>query len=189
MELQCPQCGKAMQISAEEVALHGGAVVCPQCLAVFDAAGSVPPGTVAERVPVRVIEEHLTYGFCPHCGRKIPQGVNFCPYCGQSLREIPAAVTGDNSIAKAEAPAGVVDKPSAKPTAAVSTAAQPDKTRVATARAWAPVLPTYRYAKAGVSWRSGKERAGVGFTVCALVVIAAQLALLAFFIYKVSLIS
>lgn len=176
-----------MQISAEEVALHGGAVVCPQCLAVFDASGAVPEGTVAERITVRVVDEHLTYGYCPHCGSKIPQGVNFCPYCGQSLKDIsaptpvaPAEVSPPENPAPAE-PKLVPETPPAAPA---------DKTRVQQSpRAWNPVLPSYRYANSNMSWRSGNAKAGTWFTLGALVVIASQLALLAFIIYKVSLLN
>lgn len=185
MELQCPQCGKAMQISAEEVALHGGAVVCPQCLAVFDAADMVPAGTVPERVPVRVIEEHLTYGFCPHCGRKIPQGVNFCPYCGRSLKQVEPAPAHE------PAAAAVAPQPVSPP---APEAAPADKTLVekssqAQPKAWNPILPGYRYAKRNIGWRSGGQRAGVRFTVMALMVMAVELAVLAFIIYKISLLS
>ena len=187
MELQCPQCNKIMQISAEEVALHGGAVVCPQCLAVFDASGNVPEGTVAERVTVRVVDEHLTYSYCPHCGSKIPQGVNFCPYCGHSLKDIaaPAAVTS----AAAEMSSPTIATPTAPDVPPETPAAPADKTRVTPPNAWNPILPSYRYAKGNMSWRSGNAKAGTWFTLGALVVIAAQLALLAFIIYKVSLLN
>ncbi|MBO7609279.1 MAG: zinc-ribbon domain-containing protein [Muribaculaceae bacterium] len=187
MELQCPQCNKTMQISAEEVALHGGAVVCPQCLAVFDASGNVPEGTVAERVTVRVVEEHLTYGYCTHCGSKIPQGVNFCPYCGKSLKSLP----GQQNEASPEI---VETKPDIEDTVTRHIEEPADKTKVVTPkpaapRAWNPILPSYRYAKNNMSWRSGNARAGTWFTLGALVVIAAQLALLAYIIYKVSLLN
>ena len=188
MELQCPQCNKTMQISAEEVALHGGAVVCPQCLAVFDASGNVPAGTVAERVTVRVVEEHLTYGYCPHCGSKIPQGVNFCPYCGHSLKDISAPSADAPTFAdKVVTPA--IATPVASDLPDEPSAAPADNTRVAPPNAWNPILPSYRYAKGHMSWRSGNAKAGTWFTLGALVVIAAQLALLAFIIYKVSLLN
>lgn len=184
MELQCPQCSKVMQISAEEVALHGGAVVCPQCLAVFDASGNVPEGTVAQRVPVRVVAEHLIYGYCPHCGKKIPQGVNYCPYCGHSLKSVsqlsPEVPVAEPSPAVDDLPVHI-EEPADKTAVASQTHIPP--------LSWNPILPGYRYAKNTMSWRSGKQKAGPWFTLGALVVIAAQLALLAFIVYKVSLLN
>lgn len=189
MELRCPQCDKIMQVSAEEVALHGGAVVCPQCLAVFDATDSVPQGTIARRPTVRVIEEHLAYEYCPHCGHKIPQGVNFCPYCGTSLKAIAGAATPATALPEPQLPqqatgiAPITPPDAAKPpldTAPEAAAQQPK---------WNPILPGYRYAKTGSGWRSGAQRAGVRFTLAALAVIVAELAILAFTIYKINLLN
>ncbi len=200
MELVCPQCSKQLQVSAEEVALHGGAVVCPQCLTVFDASEHVPAGTVAER-PVRVIEEHLTYGYCPHCGRKIPQGVNYCPYCGQELASV-----GTDDLAAAEAtesqPAEAGSAPEAETKhsggehskssshgsgSSHSKSHHSSKGRHSSTREWQPVMPSYRYAKMRDGWHSGREKAGPLFTVVAWLVIGALLALLAFIVRKVNM--
>lgn len=39
MNLSCPHCGKNVSISPEELAVTGGVVICPQCLAQFVAEG------------------------------------------------------------------------------------------------------------------------------------------------------
>ncbi|MBP3738055.1 MAG: zinc ribbon domain-containing protein [Muribaculaceae bacterium] len=186
MELQCPQCAKVMQVSAEEVALHGGVVVCPQCLATFDASEMVPAGTEARRIAVRVIDEHLTYSFCPHCGQRIPQGVNFCPYCGKSLKHIPGETIPQPEPPQSSSQHTAADQP------ATTDKARTDERRSSHRRhstsssnkKWNPILPTYRYAGAK---RKERQKASLPFTIGALLVIAAQLALLAFIIYKVSL--
>ena len=208
MELVCPQCSKHMQVSVEELALHGGAVVCPQCLSVFDASEHVPEGTVADR-EVRVIEEHLTYTYCPHCGRKIPQGVNYCPYCGQELASVGADFVD---------PARAQEKDAAQPEVKTETETEPEPVEKAknedkrghssdsekkkhrssssssshrhhrsSSQTWQPVMPSYRYAKMTGGWRSGKQKAGLLFSVIAWIVIVALLAMLAFIIHKVNM--
>lgn len=208
MELVCPQCSKQMQVSVEELALHGGAVVCPQCLNVFDASEHVPEGTVAERA-VRVIEEHLTYTYCPHCGRKIPQGVNFCPYCGQELASVGTdfvdpARAQEKAVAQAEAQTATEaesEEQSSKTKTGdrSSHSSSSDKKRhhssssshrrhhTSSNQAWQPVMPSYRYAKMTGGWRSGNQKAGVLFTIIAWIVIAALLASLAYIIHKVNM--
>lgn len=203
MELVCPQCSKQLQVSAEEVALHGGAVVCPQCLTVFDASEHVPAGTVAER-PVRVIEEHLTYGFCPHCGRKIPQGVNYCPYCGQELASVgsdfDSGATEAPQSQPAETEADSTPEAEAKPTGDKHSRSSSHSSKSSSSRShrssrhgsssrkeWQPVMPSYRYAKMRDGWHSGREKAGPLFTIVAWLVIAALLVLLAFIIRKVNM--
>ncbi|MBR1803652.1 MAG: zinc ribbon domain-containing protein [Muribaculaceae bacterium] len=177
-----------MQVSAEEVALHGGTVVCPQCLTTFDASEMVPTGTEARRIAVRVIDEHLTYGFCPHCGKRIPQGVNFCPYCGKSLKQIPGEVQPKQEQAQDVAQPVPDEVPAATHKAPATGHRSSHKKHSSTSegKKWNPMLPTYRYAG---TKRKENQKASLPFTLGALLVIAAQLALLVFIIYKVSLFS
>ena len=186
MELQCPQCAKVMQVSAEEVVLHGGIVVCPQCLTTFDVGEKVPSDLNVSRVSTREKAEHHAYVYCPHCGQRIPQGINFCPYCGQSLKLL------EHTEAEAQEDAPEVDE--AAPAEAPKEHHHREKhgertSKSSSSKAWNPMLPSYRYAHRNMTWRSGKEKAGFWFTVASLFIIFAQLALLAFIIYKVSLLS
>ena len=207
MELECPQCSKRLHVSAEELLLHGGAVVCPQCLAVFDAGDKVPEGTVASRSG-RVTEEHLSYAYCPHCGRKIPEGVNYCPYCGQEL-----AAAGHDSAAATEpltaqpaddtnAPAADGDKHTEKRShrehrsehrserghSSSGSHRSSSQRSSSSNKQWQPVMPSYRYAKT-VGWHSGAQKASPLFAAIAWLVIAALLALLAFIIHKVNMLT
>ncbi len=193
MELECPQCAKRLTVSPEELALHAGAVVCPQCLTVFDASGDVPEGTILER-PVRVVEEHLTYGYCPHCGRKIPQGVNFCPYCGQSLADVGEDADTGDSAGNDGNPEPVADEQTSSATSSGShhghsSGEHRSSHRHSSRRQWQPVMPSYRYAQTSLGWRSGAQKASTLFAFVSWVVIAALIVLLAFIIHKVNLIT
>ncbi|MBQ7690288.1 MAG: zinc-ribbon domain-containing protein [Muribaculaceae bacterium] len=206
MELECPQCSKRVQVSAEELALHSGAVVCPQCLSVFDASGEIPAGTT----PVRggkPTQEHLSYAYCPHCGRKIPQGVNFCPYCGQELAAVghkaddtpPPATSGDapGDNDSHDEPAqthgsrhhdstshdsGSSRRSSGSGHSSRSRHGSGDRT----GKQRQLVMPSYRYAKL-TGWHIGSQKASPLFAAIAWLVIAALIALLVFIIYKVNL--
>ncbi len=91
MELKCPQCGKWMAVSQEELVIHDCQVVCPQCLAVCQYEG----GTLVVRddsdapyrhnVAVESDNSRDNARFCHSCGKKLPEGISFCPYCGADL--------------------------------------------------------------------------------------------------------
>ena len=91
MELQCPQCGKWMAVSQEELLMHDSQVVCPQCLAVC----RYENGTLVVRddsdAPYRHTANVDTASneaskYCHNCGKQLPVGISFCPYCGVDLK-------------------------------------------------------------------------------------------------------
>lgn len=92
MELRCPQCGKKMVMSQEELVIHDSQVVCPQCLAVcryIDGAlvvkdDSDAPYRHTASVDIASSKQESTK-FCHSCGKKLPSGIKFCPYCGADL--------------------------------------------------------------------------------------------------------
>lgn len=90
MELKCPQCGKWMAVSQEELVIHDCQVVCPQCLAVCQYEGGALVVRDDSDAPYRhnvVVEEtkNDTARFCHGCGKQLPAGISFCPYCGADL--------------------------------------------------------------------------------------------------------
>ena len=90
MELKCPQCGKWMAVSQEELVIHDCQVVCPQCLAVcrYEAGALVvrndsdAPYRYNANVESTKRDESK---FCHSCGKQLPSGICFCPYCGADL--------------------------------------------------------------------------------------------------------
>ena len=90
MELRCPQCGKWMAVSQEELVIHDCQVVCPQCLAVCQYEGGALVVRDDSDAPYRhnaTVESDTreTARFCHSCGKKLPEGISFCPYCGADL--------------------------------------------------------------------------------------------------------
>ncbi len=91
MELQCPQCGKWMAVSLEELVTHDSQVVCPQCLAVCLYQNGKLEARDDSDAPYRHIAtvdtatKHDSSKFCHHCGKQLPAGISFCPYCGADL--------------------------------------------------------------------------------------------------------
>lgn len=90
MELKCPQCGKWMAVSQEELVIHDCQVVCPQCLAVCRYEGGALVVRDDSDAPYRhnvVVESAKTNPtkFCHSCGKQLPEGISFCPYCGADL--------------------------------------------------------------------------------------------------------
>lgn len=91
MELKCPQCGKWMAVSQEELVIHDSQVVCPQCLAVCRLEGDElvarDDSQTLTRRSVNVTEvNHASTKFCHSCGKQLPSGIQFCPYCGVDLK-------------------------------------------------------------------------------------------------------
>ena len=118
MELRCPQCGKLMVMSQEELVIHDSQVVCPQCLAVcryIDGALVVHDDSDApyrHTASVTSTKQETTK-FCHHCGKKLPDGIKFCPYCGADLS---APFSQPKAVDKKPEPARVQAKPQeAKP--------------------------------------------------------------------------
>ena len=90
MELKCPQCGKWMAVSQEELVIHDCQVVCPQCLAVYQYEGGALVVRDDSDAPYRhnatvESDKRDTAKFCHSCGKKLPEGISFCPYCGADL--------------------------------------------------------------------------------------------------------
>ena len=91
MELKCPQCGKWMAVSQEELVIHDCQVVCPQCLAVCLYEGGKLVVRDDSDAPYRHTANAGTVStekskFCHHCGKQLPSGISFCPYCGADLK-------------------------------------------------------------------------------------------------------
>ncbi len=92
MDFKCPQCGKVIVLSSEELMAQGNLVVCPQCLSEFVGDASAPVS--------RPDAESYNYGRkddvqspaasaavdskvrCRYCGAYIDRDCNFCPNCG-----------------------------------------------------------------------------------------------------------
>jgi predicted RNA-binding Zn-ribbon protein involved in translation (DUF1610 family) len=90
MELQCPQCGKWMEVSQEELVIHDSQLVCPQCLAVC----RYENGTLVVRIDSETMSRHTAsvgttnrdnIKYCSSCGKQLPGGISFCPYCGSKI--------------------------------------------------------------------------------------------------------
>ena len=113
MELKCPQCGKWMAVSQEELVIHDCQVVCPQCLAVCIYEGGAlvvrddsdaPYRHTAPAVKTKPEIQTETSRFCHSCGKELPDGISFCPYCGADLK-------APFDVKKASVPETTVPKP------------------------------------------------------------------------------
>lgn len=119
MELRCPQCGKWMAVSQEELVIHDSQVVCPQCLAVcryINGALVVRDDSDAPyRHTANVDPSKLDSSkFCHSCGKQLPSGISFCPYCGADL-SAPFSKTGAATAPQRQAPAPVQEAPKPQP--------------------------------------------------------------------------
>lgn len=131
MELKCPQCGKWMAVSREELLMHDSQVVCPQCLAVcryIDGALVVRDDSDAPYRHTASVDSSKAAStkFCHSCGKQLPSGISFCPYCGADLsapfeKSAPAPV-------KTPAPAPVKEQPRPQPATTPKPAAAPKPT-------------------------------------------------------------
>lgn len=91
MELKCPQCGKWMAVSREELLMHDCQVVCPQCLAVCLYENDTLVVRDDSDAPYRHTasvesSDNGNVSFCHSCGKQLPAGIRFCPYCGADLK-------------------------------------------------------------------------------------------------------
>ena len=99
MLFECPQCGKVIDMTLEELALSKKVVVCPQCLNEFLAQGvDIPASMLRANVATTRASRQL---YCHSCGESLPiAGLKFCPYCGASQNlAAPAASTADKPVA------------------------------------------------------------------------------------------
>ena len=99
MLFECPQCGKVIEMTLEELALSKKVVVCPQCLNEFLAQGVDIPASVLH--PSRQASKARQL-YCHSCGESLPvEGLKFCPYCGasQNLMGIEHAESRQEALA------------------------------------------------------------------------------------------
>lgn len=83
MLFKCPQCGKVIDMTLEELALSKKVVVCPQCLNEFLAKDvDIPASMLRTNIATQSAHKQL---YCHSCGESLPvAGLKFCPYCGAS---------------------------------------------------------------------------------------------------------
>ena len=98
MLFKCPQCGKIIDMTLEELALSKKVVVCPQCLNEFLAQDvDIPASMLRTNIATTSAQKQL---YCHSCGESLPvAGLKFCPYCGasQNLAAPAAVVEGDTA--------------------------------------------------------------------------------------------
>ncbi len=184
MELQCPQCGKWMAVSKEELLQHDCQVVCPQCLAVClyenDKLIVRDDSDAPYRHTATVVEPpKADTRFCHSCGKQLPAGIRFCPYCGADL-EAPFDMVAPAS-APAPKPEPVVEekrraekpeKPSKSPSR--QSTAQPVEEKLRTI--------AHNYNGSGIHLQQHGTMPSTAFKVVAYTVIALLLALLVYII-------
>ncbi|MBQ6278098.1 MAG: hypothetical protein IJR20_05745 [Muribaculaceae bacterium] len=91
MLFECPQCGKTIDMTLEELALSRKVVVCPQCLNEFLAQGVDVPASMLRTTATSQSASRQLY--CHSCGESLPvAGLKFCPYCGASQNLAAVAV-------------------------------------------------------------------------------------------------
>ena len=141
MELQCPQCGKWMAVSLEELVAHDSQVVCPQCLAVCLYENGKLVARDDSDAPYRHLAtvdsttKHDSSNYCHSCGKKLPAGISFCPYCGADLtapfdkKEEPTAKQAVKPHEPEVKPQPVKEKP--RPSAGKKPQAAPETPRAA----------------------------------------------------------
>ena len=97
MERKCPQCGKSITVSPEELAMHDNQVVCPQCLSVYHVEGNT---LTPQQVSTTRGTSHAGagHGYCYNCGKPLPSGINFCPYCGVDLMKPFAGTVAEQPV-------------------------------------------------------------------------------------------
>ena len=104
MLFECPQCGKTIDMTLEELALSRKVVVCPQCLNEFLAQGVDVPASMLRTTATSKSASRQLY--CHSCGESLPvAGLKFCPYCGASQNLAAVAVVTENTEDKASKPA------------------------------------------------------------------------------------
>ncbi len=85
MKCNCPNCGRKIEVTAQEARRLGGHLVCPQCLTRVDvdvpAAGS---GVASAGKSSMAAQQSASY--CPNCGSRVKASDDFCPKCGHSLK-------------------------------------------------------------------------------------------------------
>ena len=101
MLFECPQCGKVIDMTLEELALSRKVVVCPQCLNEFLAQGvDIPASMLRTNIATKSAQKQL---YCHSCGESLPvAGLKFCPYCGTSQNLAATAAVAVQNVATSE---------------------------------------------------------------------------------------
>ena len=178
MKTTCPQCGKIMDVSSEELALRDGRVVCPQCLNDYQA---VDPATLPKVVvPVEQHQEPTsrTPHYCPHCGEDIGRVIHFCPYCGKSLIVDSESIDDEADAQPAERQQASSRRTSHHGHSKHAHRHEHNAGNATPAFDWKPMIPSYRMVQ-----QRQHEPANIGFQAFAIAIIIALLVLLAFIIY------
>ncbi len=103
---RCPNCGKTIHVSDEELAQHTGHVVCPQCLTVYEVQGGTLTAQTqrsgqGDSAPAADAAGWTTFSYCYNCGKQLPTGISFCPYCGVNLH-MPFSTQDDHGATAKE---------------------------------------------------------------------------------------
>ncbi|MBR5102551.1 MAG: hypothetical protein IK092_05455 [Muribaculaceae bacterium] len=171
MELKCPNCGKHIALSKEELATSTCMVVCPQCLEEWvvsdvDLEGVTP--RVSRRDSQPATESTEAFRFCGECGKKLPAAdLNFCPYCGKRLHPQPTASNVASDIAVTPVPPEPSPEKPERP--------KPKGTPTIT---YFPYSPMFKR-----QWVEEKP-ASLPVRILCYLIIAALLALFVFIVYK-----
>ena len=104
MLFECPQCGKIIEMTLEELALSKKVVVCPQCLNEFLAHGvDIPASMLRTNIATRSAQKQL---YCHCCGESLPvAGLKYCPYCGAAQNLAAPAAAAPQAPASQESQA------------------------------------------------------------------------------------
>ncbi|MBQ6166424.1 MAG: zinc-ribbon domain-containing protein [Muribaculaceae bacterium] len=191
MELQCPQCGKWMAVSLEELVMHDSQVVCPQCLAVCLYQNGKLEARDDSDAPYRhtatvdSTTKHDSSNYCHSCGKHLPAGISFCPYCGADLaapfdkKEAPAPKAPVQEPVQEAKPQPVREKP--QPAARKQQAAE--RPREAANHVEEKLRTVSRhYTSVHPRLHQNGTMPGTAFKVIAYIIIALLLALLVFII-------
>ena len=192
MELKCPQCGKWMAVSQEELVLHDCQVVCPQCLAVCHYENGELVVRDDSDAPYRhnasvSIPEPDTSKYCHSCGRKLPEGISFCPYCGVDLK---TPFVDEPQPEPEVKPAAPVEKPVEAPRQeTVAPKSEPKPEPVQPVRQSSQVeeklrTMTHSYRSMHPQMHLNDDKPSTAFKIFAYIIIALLLALLAYIIYS-----
>lgn len=91
MKYKCPQCGKEVELSDDELNKQGNIIVCPCCLSEYVGDPSKPHASQKPHEqysygnPMPGIAMQTTVSHCQYCGAQLSGKCNFCPVCGYRL--------------------------------------------------------------------------------------------------------
>lgn len=166
MTYKCPQCGKPLNVSLEELARNGCHIVCPQCLADFEPTGidHQAIATLQASKNAAVIGDDDVPRHCHHCGHSLPAtGLRYCPYCGKSLDFNAVAEPTAVTVRPTQPTATPLPQTPVTPSATASAAEEQPTTRPPL---YMPFRPTETEQAASPTFR------GVCYAVIALLVAA-----------------